>query len=351
MPEVAALIVGLTILSLVAWDVLATTLSLQSVAGPMTRLLMRAIWSVLRRGAGPVGAALKARAGPAVLLATVAAWVVMLWAGWWLVLLADDGGVVEAATGAPASASERLYVAGFSISTVGLGDFRPMGAGMQLAINLAGLSGLVLATLAISYLVPVVSAVLERRQQAGELWALGPDPQRLLLAGWDGTDFSSLSPTLTSVAPGVLLTAERHNAYPVLHYFHGGEPSIAFPVRVAALDEALGLLRGAIAPEVRPDEPSMRQAEHAVTRLLEVVAGDFTHAPSPASPPPPAIEELEAAGVPMRALEEQQAALQSRGARRGQLKRFVTHTGWCWDDVHDPAGTRDRSETPEPGRQ
>jgi hypothetical protein len=33
------------------------------------------------------------------------------------------------------------------------------------------------------------------------------------------------------------------------------------------------------------------------------------------------------------------------------LQRFVTHTGWRWDDVHGPAGTRDRSETSEPGRQ
>lgn len=334
MPEILALVAGGMLLLLVAWDVLVTTMGLTSVAGPVTRGLTGMVWETSRRAPGSVGTALQTRAGPVVLLVTVLAWVTMLWLGWWLVLLGDADGVESAATGAPASALERLYVAGFSVSTVGVGDFRPVGAGAQLAVDLAGLSGLLLATLAISYLVPVVGAVLERRQQAGRIWALGVDPQRLLLAGWDGHDFSALSPAFDSIAEGVLLTAERHNAYPVLHYFHGGEPSIAFPVRVAVLDEALALLRGAVPPVVRPDEPSMRQAEHAVTRLLEVVAADFAHISTTATPPRPfAVDALDAAGVPVLPPADRQGALDARAERRSRLEQFVTHTGWRWDDV------------------
>lgn len=146
MSEVGALAAGVAVLALVAWDVLATTLSLTSVAGPITRLLTGTVWETSRRAPGSVGTALQTRAGPVVLLVTVVSWVTLLWLGWWLVLLGVADGVESAATGAPASALERLYVAGFSVSTVGLGDFRPVGAGAQLAVDLAGLSGLLLAT-------------------------------------------------------------------------------------------------------------------------------------------------------------------------------------------------------------
>jgi hypothetical protein len=117
MPEVA----GVAVLTLVAWDVLATTMSLTSVAGPVSRGLTGAVWETSRRAPGSVGTALKTRAGPVLLPVTVIAWVTLLWLEWWLVLLGDADGVESAATGAPASALERLYVAGFSVSTVGLG--------------------------------------------------------------------------------------------------------------------------------------------------------------------------------------------------------------------------------------
>jgi hypothetical protein len=72
---------------------------------------------------------------------TVLAWAVATWAGWWLVFLGS--GVVESAdTGAPASAAEVAYYAGYAVFTLGVGDFVADAPVWRVATSLASFGGL-----------------------------------------------------------------------------------------------------------------------------------------------------------------------------------------------------------------
>ena len=45
---------------------------------------------------------------------------------------------------------------------------------------------------------------------------------------------------------------ERHLSYPVLHYFHSAERHVDLRTQAQLLDEAVTLLRHAVAEDVRP---------------------------------------------------------------------------------------------------
>ena len=116
----------------------------------------------------------------AALLAAVLMWTLLLWAGWALVFLASEGAVIGASSGAPADAWARVYFVGYTLVTLGLGAYPPAGPAAQLATTAASLSGLVVLTLAISYILPVLQAAVHRRATAAPLSAssvtTGPGP-------------------------------------------------------------------------------------------------------------------------------------------------------------------------------
>jgi hypothetical protein len=162
---------GLALIGVATTDALTTTVSLGSGAGPVTRVVSRSVWAVARAAWPHRHGALR-RAGVAVLLCSILGWIVLVWAGWSLVFSAAEAAVVDAVTGAPASVEQRIYFAGYTLLTLGNGDFRPDGPLWRMATVLAAGNGFGLVTLSISYLVPVVSAATEKRQLAAHLHAL-----------------------------------------------------------------------------------------------------------------------------------------------------------------------------------
>jgi hypothetical protein len=129
--------VGVAVLVLVVHDVVTTSVSLRPRGGPLTARLSVWVRSVPRRRRNDSHEGGGVRTGPRVLLATVSAWVLLSWIGWSLVFLGGPSAVVDASTGTPAGVAARVYFAGFSVFTLGIGDFRPHGALWQVATAVA----------------------------------------------------------------------------------------------------------------------------------------------------------------------------------------------------------------------
>lgn len=137
-----ALGVGLGLLVLLVVDALATTLAVSSGAGPVTARWLGLAWRVLLRcHRRDRESAWLTYAGTLLLTATVLSWVLWLWAAWFLVLL-GSGAVVDDATGAPASTLDVAYTAGFTIFTLGTGDFSMSEPPWRVAMAAASFSGL-----------------------------------------------------------------------------------------------------------------------------------------------------------------------------------------------------------------
>lgn len=235
---VALTAAGLFLVVLVCYDAVLATVSPSSGPGP----LMRAwLWVATRTPRGPLRRVLPPGSG--VLPGTVVIWTAVLWIGWSLVLGAGGASIVDSTTGAPADVASRLYYAGYTILTLGTGDYVPGGAYAQVLTVLAAFNGLFVVTLAITYQMNVVSAVVLQRTIAGRVQVLGASGQDVLdrwqhLEG--GPDL--LQEQLTALADDVVELTQQHIAYPVLHRFADTAPSRSAPVAVAVLDQTLELL-------------------------------------------------------------------------------------------------------------
>jgi hypothetical protein len=126
-----------------------------------------------------------------VLIATVLTWVLGLWAGWSLVF-GGSGSIVEATSRRPAGASDVVYYAGFTIFTLGTGDFVAADPGWRITTAIASFSGLFLITLAITYLISIVSALVNRRALAVQILGLGTSPGDIVANGWSSDRFGNM---------------------------------------------------------------------------------------------------------------------------------------------------------------
>lgn len=321
---------GYAVLAVLAFEVFVTTLTTRG-SGPVTGLLARALWRRLRRlRRRERGPDLLAYAGGAIASLTLAGWIMALWVGWGLVFAGAPGAIIDAGTSAPADLAARVYFAGFNLVTLGIGDYRPVGAEWQLITVMASASGLVAITLAISYLLPVLSQAVSRQALAGQIGLLGRTPEQVARNAWtEGPD--SFGQRLSSLTPDLLRQGRQHLAYPILHYFHTGDPRLALPLRLAVLHEGLllivyGVQRDGGAPAAH------RALLEAIGLFLDSIEEDvLSRASDP--PAPPNLAALAAAGAPVVSAATFRASLQDNDRARRLLCGFVEHDGWGWRDV------------------
>lgn len=321
------MIVGAALIGLAAFDAAVTTLSTSSAGGPITSRLARSWWSAAHRLARRPTSMLLTSSGPAILVATVTVWLVLLWSGWTLVFAAEPSAVVSSSSRVPTDLWGRAYFAGFTIFTLGIGDQVPVGAVWQLLTVVSTVSGLALTTTAITYLVPVVTAATDRNTQASTIAGLGGQAHRIVLNAADGGSVRYLEPVLLQLTSSLLLTAERHLAYPILHYFHPRDVRTELRLQLPALDDALTLIEHGLTDQVgRPHPAAIDGARAAIGQLLELA-----HLSPRTSAPPLDLAPLRVAlpTVDDRAFA---TALEPLRGRRERLAAYAAQSGWSRDD-------------------
>ena len=314
------LLLGLLLIGVTLLDALWTTIAPRG-AGPITKRVARGLWalglSVHRRRSAH---GLLTLIGPSLLVVATLVWVAGLWAGWLLVFSAEPETIVASLSKEPASLVERVYYVGFVLFTLGTGDYVPEGGLWQVLSVLASLSGLSVITLAITYVLSVVSAVATKRQLAGSIHSLGQTPSDLVGRAWDGDGFSGLEQQLPAIASALELHTQRHLAYPVLHYFHSADRRTALGPAVAVLDDALLLLAEGVAP-----------TRSTIASFLGTLSEAFIEE-ADMPPPLPDLKGLTEAGIPVV---EDGSAETAAGAshRRRLLLGLVRDAGWEWESV------------------
>lgn len=157
----------------------------------------------------------------------------------------------------------------------------------------------------------------------------------IVTRAWDGKGFDGLSGYLVQLTPMINMYAQRHLAYPVLHYFHGVDRRTAVAPGFAALHDALLILSSAVAPGQRPAAISIEPAQRALDGLLVMLRSDYIGAGADA-PPAPQLGVLRAAGIPMVSDAQFEAAVRDADVRRALLRAYVKDSGWAWKAVSAP---------------
>jgi hypothetical protein len=335
---------GAAIVLAVLYDLGATTISLSAVRGPVSGRLSALVWSLGNRSRSECRR-LQRITGPLLLVTILVGWFVALTAGWTLVFSAD-GALTSAAEPEQQSSQVRwvdalFFVFGRLIGT-GSSDLQPDAAVWSTAVALLTLSGVVLLTLVIAWILPVVGAVVQKRALASKISALGGTPQEIIRTSWTGRDLGDLNLHLLPLIDELTVLAQRHLAYPVIHYFHSSADRTALGPRLAALDEALTIIDAAGLDHVERrtglDVSVTRPLRQAISDYLSTLEYVFIE-PADDCPPLPATDRLGDDGIVdgdcVRArLEDRAAELRSR---RSLLLGYVLHDGWAWDAVCEDA--------------
>ncbi|WP_375263455.1 ion channel [Palleronia sp.] len=314
---------------LTLYDMFNTTISLGG-GGPLSAKMILGLWQRLPWGPGP----LRGSAGGILSLCTIVMWVVLLWAGWTLVFLPVADAVVRTSDGEPADLIARIYFTGFTLFTLGLGDYRPDGAVWQILTALCVGTGFLSVTMSATYLVPMLSAAAQKRAIASVIASLGDTPEEIVINGWRDGNLLSLGTRLASLSSQIAGTAASHLSYPILHTFNTPEEGRAMPVQIAKLNEALLLVEHGVTPDSRPAALDVFSARRALTDFFEHAGQSGSNAADDV-PPTPDLARVAEAGIPTVSPENFESAISQQREVRSRAYGMLQNSGWSLPDALD----------------
>ena len=186
--NVLLFILGLLLVLLSLVDALWTALWVDGGAGPVTDQITNGVWWVMRKLIRTKRNYRLSLAGPIIQTMTVFVWVGLLWVGWLLMYSAGPASLVYARTPEPQSATliDRIYFVAFTISTMGNGDIYPSRGGWEIAASLTSLSGMLLITMVVSFLLSVIGGVTTKQSLASQITGLGNSAEEFVFGhlGW-----------------------------------------------------------------------------------------------------------------------------------------------------------------------
>jgi Ion channel len=338
------MLLGLLLVGLVVADLLAS--SMHAGEGRLTRLVHRPIYSVLHglfRVSG--NRSVMAWTSSVLVVGAIVSWTLMTWLGWTLVFSAVPGAVISVATEDGARLADVVYFVGYSLSTLGLGDFVTQGQPWRTLHTLCAFNGFFIITFAITFVVPVAQAQAQRRELALATARYGRTAQGLVLEAAQESA-SGLDALVSNQAQRLITLDLLHLNAPFLHRFHEKRLEESMEVGLAALDEALSIIEHGLD---RPPPKGLNGVRRSIGSLLLSYERVHPHAALLQPPPAPSLELLRRAGLPVRGEDDFAARLQlgDLPRRRATLHDMVQRGGWNWSDVELD---RPEHDQPEPER-
>lgn len=327
----AVLIVGITLFLVTALDITKTTLSTRG-GGMLTNGVSRLVWRGFFLAAGRKGTSrLLEYAGQCVLVSVLLLWIGCLWLSLFLMFASHPGSVENGTTKIAADLWETFYYAGFTLSTLGVGDYAASGDGWRVLTSAAAFCGLTLITAAITYVVPVLSAVSLQNQLSLLVSSMGRTPEDILANSWNGQDFSSFYDNATDIRQMLVEHTLNHHAYPVIRCFHISHAEKNIVPAIVMLAEVLRLL-DCVSPQVQQDKLKRRMLGDAVDQHLRMQCSNYLgEIASNRQTLVLDLASLTDAGVPLDLASVRQS---SADERQAVLHALLAADGWHWDHVH-----------------
>ncbi|MFD2512465.1 potassium channel family protein [Pontibacter locisalis] len=328
------LILGILLFVLTVMDLIKTTFSSNG-GGKITGAVSKGVWKLFFVASGKNGRPkLLSYAGPAVLISILLVWIIGLWSGLFLMLLSDKDSIVNSSTLTATSPLEKLYYAGFTLSTLGVGDYKATTDAWRIVTSLVAFSGLAFITASITYFVPVLSAVGLQSKLSLYISSMGKTPQQLLLNSWNGKDFSSFYDNVSDLCQMLMQHTMNHHSYPVIHYFHNSKVKLAIAPAIVLLDESYHLLELTGAK----DKLKIEMLQTTLKTYKETMKESFLkNAKAHGAAPTPDLTQLYKAGIPVKEPEQvKQVFEQELQEHRQLLTALLEKDGWTWKEVYKP---------------
>lgn len=325
--------IGFVILIITATDLINTSLSVRG-AGFITRRLSKAIWKLLLRlNKNRGNRKILEKGGSIILVSILINWLILIWFSASLLFISQVDSLKNVETNTSTTVVSKIFYTGYTLSTLGLGDIEPDGAFWEILTSILSFTGLILISIAITYLIPVVSAEIEKRKVSVYITTLGCSVEEILLNHWNGKDFKQLEHSFANLTTMIILHAQNHKVYSVLHFFHTSNKKEAFVLNLTNLDETLTVLLHDVPAENRPSQHILMGLRKAISSYLETLPVAFI-SPSDITPPLVSLNDLIKAGIPLNEGEEVAIEYRKVISRRRLLLALVNDDGWKWEDIY-----------------
>lgn len=291
------LIVGSVLLFLGVIDILWTILWVARGGGPVTSYISSRCWKLMRKlfGSNP---RLFSMAGPVTVIVTLLTWILLLWAGWTLIFAGGEIALSDTENRGEVTWIDTLYFTGFTLFTLGIGDFIPTYGVWKIATVLASATGMLLITMSASYVVSVLTGVTQKRSFADSIAGVGSTGAELVQQAWNGRDFSNADLYIITYTAQLSTITSQHNAYPILHYYHSEEEKKALTRAVAIFDEALTIFQYGILEAKQPNALLIKNARSSIKSYIDTQESAYVK-PAEEAPETPDLAILREAGLPV----------------------------------------------------
>ncbi len=222
-------------------DVILTVLSHQG-AGPITNFWTKRVWRIVRWFKNSCNIDFFYRyAGPAFLLGIIAVWYVLLNLSWLILLYVGDYTVKGQKGETVLELTDYLYFLSSTFTTLGLGDYVPTGFPWTMVVTSGALVMSFLTTLSISYIIPIVSAVVDRRKMISAIDIIGTTPKDIIAMCWEGERAGALDSEILGMSDSIIRESYRSHVYPILSYFNFGDSHSTLNVAMLNLHDAIAV--------------------------------------------------------------------------------------------------------------
>ncbi len=169
-------------------------------------------------------------------------WIILTWASCSFIFMSNPDSIVNSKTNESATLFEKVYFTGYTLSTLGPGDFKPNGNVWILFTNFVSFFGFIIITVCITYVVPLVSNLTQAKALSLKIAGLGESTTDLLVNSFNGENFNELTSQFSGIAADILKYSTNHLAYPILHYVHQSNKAENIILKMVSLDETLNIL-------------------------------------------------------------------------------------------------------------
>jgi hypothetical protein len=326
-------VIGVGLVGFALYD-FAVTAYIPSGEGPISERINHGVYDLFFWMAGHKGRNPRlAYVGLAIIFALSFTWITMIWTGFVCIYAAFPESVLQGQNKTPTDLFEKIYHVGYTLSTLGIGDYVPGNNLWRVVTAITSFVGLVTITMSITYLVPVISNAIQKRTLSLHIAGLGESPEQIVINSYNGENFQGISGQLSDLAAMIFTYAQNHLAYPILHHMHNCNPSENIVLKLTALDEALTILVFHVPEHLRPNRLEVQLVRRAITTYLKTV----THITEADSSPPCAkfhlVEQYTGVKLLNTESEARDRLYASLDPRRKLLKGNILADGWEWKDI------------------
>lgn len=269
--ETFYLILGVFLLLLVMFDFFYTTLS-GSGAGFISESVSNIGHTTISWFVHFFGRGMYRYSGLLVNFLVAATWMLMVWMALFLVFSSNPEAIVNS-DGRMADNYERLYFTGYTLSTLGMGNFNPTTGFFEILTSSFSFFGFIFFTSSMTYFLSVSSAVINKRTLARSIYNLGNSPEKIVQKFLD-LDASYCYNQFLVLQEMIDRHAVNHLAYPVVHFYSHPNRDVCLSLNITRLDEAVTILLNSEKGEELQNE--LRPLRSSLTHFLDYINTNFS---------------------------------------------------------------------------